>query len=483
MPVLLIIVPLLAMLALNLPWMRLMNRLALWVGLGLCLVQAFLVLLGSASFWKAPSPWFSRLLLFEPSVDYLSLVMFLAIALVGAAALMVCRYSIRTTDNAADYGNRRFLAVNLVILAMAGMNGVVLASDLFSLYVFLEITAVASYILIAFEKGRDAFEGAFKYLIMSAVATALILSAIALLLLTAGDLAYANIKLAIKAAPHSGIVLTAIAMLLVGLFIKGGLIPFHGWLPDAYSSAPAGVSVLLAGIVTKTTGVYTLLRIVISVFGGVNHSLENLLLFVGTASMLVGALAALGQSDFKRMLAFSSISQVGYMILGVGTGAVIGIAGSIFHLFNHAIFKSLLFVNAAAVEQQSGTRNMNRMGGFAEKMPLTGCTSAIAFLSTAGIPPLAGFWSKLIIVVALWLTGHYVYASLAILASLLTLAYFLSMQRRVFFGKLAAEFESLKEANAWILIPACALALITIGVGICVPWLFNTFLLPIGSLL
>jgi len=269
---------------------------------------------------------------------------------------------------------------------------------------------------------------------------------------------------------------------VVGLFIKGGLIPFHGWLPDAYSSAPAAVSVLLAGIVTKTTGIYTLIRIVISIIG-FNASLQTLLLFVGTASMLVGALAALGQSDFKRMLAYSSISQVGYMVLGLGTGTVLGIAGSVFHLFNHAIFKSLLFVNAATVEQQAGTRNMNRLGGLAEKMPVTGCTSVIGFLSTAGIPPLAGFWSKLFIIVALWQTGHIVYAFLAILASLLTLAYFLSMQRRVFFGKLAAGFESLKEGNAWVLIPACVLALITIGLGIGIPWLFETFLLPIRSLL
>ncbi|MDD5677495.1 MAG: proton-conducting transporter membrane subunit [Kiritimatiellae bacterium] len=485
MPVLLIIVPLLALLVLNLPWMRLMNRLALWVGLILCLIQFFLVLHSPSFFWEAPPLWLGRLFLFAPSLDYLSLVMFLAIAIVGASALLVCRYSIHDLLEPVKPGacsHKRFLVINLLILALTGMNGVVLANDLFSLYVFLEITAVASYILIVAEKGRDAFEGAFKYLVMSAVATALILAAIALLMLTAGDLSYANIKLAMSASSDSHIVLAAVAMLVVGLFIKGGLIPFHGWLPDAYSAAPAAVSVLLAGIVTKTTGVYTLIRIVLSVIG-FSDTLENLLLLIGAASMLVGALAALGQSDFKRMLAYSSISQVGYMVLGLGAGTILGLAGSIFHLFNHAIFKSLLFVNAAAVEQQTGTRDMNRMGGIAEKMPVTGCTSIIAFLSTAGIPPLAGFWSKLIIIVALWQSGHIAYAVLAILASLLTLAYFLSMQRRVFFGKLAAGFENLKEANVWILIPACVLAAITIGVGIGIPWLFETFLLPIRSLL
>ncbi|MFH1477615.1 MAG: proton-conducting transporter membrane subunit [Verrucomicrobiota bacterium] len=485
MPMLLIIVPLLAVLALNLPWMRLMNRLAIWVGLGLCLAQAGLVIFNPAFFHNIPSLWLGRLLLFESTVDHLALVMFLAIAIVGAGALMVCRHAVFATAESALSGvcvNNRFLVINLVILALTGMNGVVLANDLFSLYVFLEITAVASYILIAVEKGRDAFEGAFKYLIMSAVATALILAAIALLMLTAGSLSFAHIKPAMDASPHGRVVLAAIALLAAGLFIKGGLIPFHGWLPDTYSAAPAPVSILLAGIVTKTTGVYTLIRVVISVIG-FNASLQTLFLLIGVVSMLVGVLAALGQSDFKRMLAYSSISQVGYIVLGLGAGTNLGIAGAILHLFNHAIFKSLLFINAAAVEQQTGTRNMNRLGGLAEKMPVTGFTAIIGFLSTAGIPPLAGFWSKLIIIVALWQTGHIVYAVAAILASLLTLAYLLSMQRRVFFGKLAAGYENLREANAWILIPACVLALITIGVGIGIPWLFETFLLPIRSLL
>ncbi|MBU4198902.1 MAG: NADH-quinone oxidoreductase subunit L [Verrucomicrobia bacterium] len=475
MPALLILIPLLAILALNLPWKSLMNRLAFWVGLALCLVQTGLALQPQSRFWHSPSLWLGNLLLFEPSVDHLSLVMFLAIGIVGAVTLFVCRYSTACAGN-------RFMVINVLILALTGMNGVVLANDLFSLYVFLEITAVASYILIAFEKGRDAFEGAFKYLILSAVATVMILAALALLMLTAGDLSFAAIQAAIASSPHSRVVLAAIALLMVGLFIKGGLVPFHGWLPDAYSAAPAAASVLLAGIVTKTTGIYTLIRLVTSVIG-YNDTLQTLLLFVGAASMLIGALAALGQSDFKRMLAYSSISQVGYMVLGLGAGTVLGMVGAIFHLFNHAIFKSLLFVNAAAVEQQSGTRDMNRMGGLAEKMPVTGWTSVVAFLSTAGIPPLAGFWSKLIIIVALWEAGYTTYAALAVLASLLTLAYFLSMQRRVFFGKLAAGFESLKEGNLWILVPACVLALITIGIGVGIPWLFETFMLPIRSLL
>ena len=158
-------------------------------------------------------------------------------------------------------------------------------------------------------------------------------------------------------------------------------------------------------------------------------------------------------------------------------------AGAMLHFFNHSIFKTLLFVNAVSLEKQTGSRDINQMGGLAQKMPVTSATSTIAFLSTAGIPPFSGFWSKLLIVLAVWQAGHYWLAAVAVLASLLTLAYFLSLTRRVFFGKLAAGFDELREASAWALIPALLLAAITIGLGIAMPWLFESFLLPIGTIL
>jgi multicomponent Na+:H+ antiporter subunit D len=207
------------------------------------------------------------------------------------------------------------------------------------------------------------------------------------------------------------------------------------------------------------------------------------LLVVGLLSILVGAVVALAQKDFKRMLAYSSISQVGYIILGVGAGSALGFAGAVFHIFNHAVFKSLLFVNSAAVEQQTGTRDMDQLGGISAKMPITGFTSVLAMLSTAGIPPLSGFWSKLLIILAVWKAGHEGYAAAAILASLLTLAYFLSMQRRVFFGKPSAACNDLKEAGAFAVLPALMLAAITVGLGLAAPWLFDTFLVPVGSIL
>lgn len=486
---LLILIPLLVILLLNVFPRKMTNALALWLGLAWCLVQCAMAVLVEPSAWDSAQFGIHDLIGWLPIASSagndLARVMYLAIGIVGATALMVSGY---TTPERA----RNFLLVNLIMLAVAGMNGIVLARDLFSIYVYIEITAVASFVMIAFDRGIAAFEGAFKYIVLSAVATALILASIGLLLLVAGGVSFADVASAVEVGRNEGttqwLLVLSFVLFMVGLFIKSGLMPFHAWLPDAYTAAPAPVSILLAGIVTKTTGVYTLIQIVVNVFsmpmnGFVWPMQTQVLLIVGALSVVFAAFAALGQSDFKRMLAYSSISQVGYIILGLGIGTPLGIAGAIFHLFNHAIFKTLLFVNATAVEKETGTRDMNRMGGISNQMPVTGTTSVIAFLSTAGVPPLSGFWSKLMIIVALWKGGFPAVAIIAVLASLVTLAYFLSMQRRVFFGKTVEEFRNLHEASWWATLPAIVLALITIGLGFGFPWLFETFLVSVRSIL
>ena len=203
---------------------------------------------------------------------------------------------------------------------------------------------------------------------------------------------------------------------------------------------------------------------------------------VGALSIIVGALATFVQSDFKRMLAYSSVSQVGYIVLALGAGTKLAVAAAVFHLFNHAIFKSLLFVNAAAVEERLGSTDMDYMGGLASRMPLTGATSVIGLLSTAGIPPLSGFWSKFIIILALWTSGNRAYAVIALLASILTLGYFLSMQRRVFFGKVVHKgLEDVREASFAYVFPAIVLAAIAVGVGLFFPWILNWFILPVQN--
>jgi multicomponent Na+:H+ antiporter subunit D len=173
---------------------------------------------------------------------------------------------------------------------------------------------------------------------------------------------------------------------------------------------------------------------------------------------------------------------VGYIILGLGCGTYLGMVGAVLHLFNHCVFKSLLFVNSAALEQRTGTTDMNRMGGLGSLMPVTGTTSVIASLSMAGVPPFSGFWSKLIIVVALWQTGMHAYAAVAVMLSVVTLAYVLILQRKVFFGKVGYGMGDVREASWGLAVPAIVLAAITTGVGLLLPLLYGTFLLPSGIL-
>lgn len=469
----LILIPLLAVILFNLPVIARVRRAPLWFGVAFCLWQACLVFFGAEGLLTKTMPALPLLTGMNLQVTYLTLVMYFSIAIAVASALMVCWTTL-------EDDHKRFDVMNLILLALAGMNGIVAVSDLFTLYVFVEVVSIASFILIALHKNAEALEGSLKYIIMSAVATMMMISAIALFMMTLGSTGFLAIAQALHSQPVTPLTMLAIGLFLGGVLIKSGAVPFHGWLPDAYASAPAGVSVLLAGIVTKTTGIYTLLRIVTSVLG-FSASLQTLLLSIGAISIVVGALAALTQTDMKRMLAYSSISQMGYIIIGLGTGTTLGVAGAVFHLLNHAIFKTQLFVNAAAVEEQSGTRNMDMMGGFAAKMPITGATSVIGFLSMAGVPPLSGFWSKLIIIIALWLSGSHWLAVTALAASVLTLAYMLSLQRRVFFGKLTEGFEHLTEAAPGIIVPAAVLAGLSILCGVAFPFVLQRLILPIAA--
>jgi multicomponent Na+:H+ antiporter subunit D len=182
------------------------------------------------------------------------------------------------------------------------------------------------------------------------------------------------------------------------------------------------------------------------------------------------------------MLAYSSISQVGYIVLALGAATPLAFVGAVFHFFNHAIFKSLLFVNAASLEKRLGTTDMDKIGGMGSKMKVTSATSLIGLLSTAGIPPLSGFWSKLIIIIALFSAGRPVYAVIALLASALTLAYFLSLERKVFFGKVVASPAAETKASFGITFSEVLLAAITVAAGLGFAFILNTWLLPLKEI-
>jgi len=475
MPSLLILIPLFGIIILNAFSKKMSEAAAFWFAFAVFLAQILLSIFHHPVFWAGHLDSLTSFFNVSFSIDSLSFIMLLCIGIVSLASLLVARYTLFNEKE-------KFKFINLLIIVSIGMSGIVLAKDLFTMYVFLEVTAIASFVLIAFNKDAHALEGAFKYMILSSVATILMLLGIALFLLFSNSTSFEDLRSALSQYGTNPLAAFALGLFICGVFIKGGLVPFHGWLPDAYSSAPAAVSVLLAGVVTKAAGIYTIMRVVASVCG-FTDPIKSLLMLVGAISIVVGAFAALGQNDFKRMLAYSSISQVGYIVLGFGVGTELGVMGAVFHLFNHSIFKSLLFVNSASVESEIGTTDMNKMGGVASKMPVTGATSVIGFLSASGMPPLSGFWSKLIIIMALWQNGNYIYAAIAIFSSILTLAYLLIMQRKVFFGKLLHGLEGIKEARLGMVATSGILAVILIAFGLFFPFVFNALMVPLKGIL
>jgi len=371
----------------------------------------------------------------------------------------------------------------LFLLMMAGMNGVVVTGDMFNLFVFLEIASVASYALVAFGTERHELEAAFKYTVMSTVGTLFILLGIVFLYSYTSTLNMADMANVLAQKGMSNIVVMVSILFIVGFGLKAALVPFHAWLPDAHPSAPAPISAMLSGVLIKSLGIYTLCRVFYNVIG-INPSLSLVLMMLGTLSMVIGVFLAIGQWDFKRLLAYHSISQIGYVILGIGLGTPLGIIGGLFHLFNHSVFKALLFLDSGAVEYATGTRDLQKMGGLMTKMPITGTTTLVASMSIAGIPPFNGFWSKLIIIIAAVQANRLGYAFWAVLASILTLASFMKVMKYAFFGELRNKWSEVMEVPFFMKIAMVILALIcVVGGALFISNINDIFLKPASDVL
>ena len=403
-------------------------------------------------------------------LDGLSVLMLITISLVGfTATLFSIRYMEQYTSKLRYY--------SLFLLMMGGMNGVALSGDMFNIFVFLEIASVASYALVGFGCEHEELEASFKYLVLGSVASTLILLGVAVIYGSLGSLNMAHVSRLIVEQGMNKALYFSLTLLVMGFSLKAALVPFHAWLPDAHPSAPAPISAMLSGVLIKVLGVYALLRISFNVFG-MSPLLANILIWLGTISMVVGGLLALGQWDYKRLLAYSSISQVGYVVLAVGIGgavisrgdsmAVAGLAigGGLFHLINHAAFKSLLFLSSGAIVYSTGTRDLRKMGGLKDRMPLTSGAANIGAFSISGIPPFNGFWSKLVIIIAAVQARYYWLALTAVLISVITLAYYLKLQRHAFFGPASENNRDVREVPLSMCIPMVLLAVLCVGMGL-----------------
>ncbi|MBN1697749.1 MAG: hypothetical protein JW881_09560 [Spirochaetales bacterium] len=421
-------------------------------------------------------------------IDGFSTLMLIIINLVSFAA------TIFSISYMTQY-SAKYKYYSLFLLMVAGMNGVVLTGDMFNLFVFLEIASIASYALVAFGCEQEELEASFKYLVLGSIGSTLILLAVAFLYGIAGSLNMAAISTALSGIPGNLLTMFIAALFIVGFGIKAALVPFHPWLPDAHPSAPAPISAMLSGVLIKALGIYALTRVFFNVIG-VSPFFGIVLMILGVLSMTIGVFLAVGQWDFKRLLAYHSISQMGYVVLGIGLGAymiaeggpvlVSGFAllGGIFHLANHAVFKSLLFLCSGSVQYATGTRQLKEMGGLKEKMPVTRFATTVASLSIAGVPPFNGFFSKLVIVIATIMAALYnpvflVLTFFALLVSFVTLVSFLKVLRYTFLGMLKDTFRQIKESPAAMGIAMVFLAVFCIGMGILlVPQLREVLLDP-----
>jgi multicomponent Na+:H+ antiporter subunit D len=395
---------------------------------------------------------------------------------------------------------KRYTAGNyfyaLFCLMVGGMNGVVLSGDLFNIFVFLEISVISAYALVAFGVEKNELEASFKYQVLGGLASFLILFGIGFIYWKTKTLNIADIRQVFTSGYDQTYYLLVQILILTGFGLKAAIIPFHAWLPDAHSSAPSPISAMLSGVLIKAVGIYVIIRLFFNMFV-ISENMAILITTLGTVSMVIGVFLAIGQWDIKRLLAYHSISQMGYVVMSAGIGMILisrgakpeiaslAIAGGIYHLVNHAAFKGLLFLNAGAIEYTIGTRDLKEMGGLAKPMPATAATSFIASMSISGIPPFNGFFSKLIIIVAAVMAKFYLLAILAVIVSIITLASFLKFQRFAFFNKSNNDkYRYIREVPFPMIFSMVVLSIICLVLSLLViPEIRDTFLTPAINIL
>ena len=378
-------------------------------------------------------------------VDALSLFFGL---LVSCVVFIACVYSIQYMshdDNVPQY-------YTLFLMLAGGVMGLVLSGDLFNMFIMVEILTFAAVALTAFRNtANGALEAAFKYLVVGCIGSTCILAGTIMLYAQVHTLNLAQMASLIPGHLNTA-TKVAFALLFIGFSTKAFLVPFHPLAADAHGAAPASISVLISGVLTKS-GIYGLIRLSYFLFQSMAlGTMQFWLVFLGSVSMFVCVTMALAQHAFKRLLAFHSISQIGYVLASVGLCTAFGISAGLYHAMNHTLFKGLLFLAAGAVLHETGTTDLGKLGGLSRKMPHTTVLFLIGAFSISGIPPFNGFASKWMIYQATYQKavetgniGFLLVTICALVTSTLTLASFVKVTQSVFFGQLPKEYENVKE--------------------------------------
>jgi multicomponent Na+:H+ antiporter subunit D len=364
---------------------------------------------------------------------------------------------------------KHYLFYAVYLLCMTGLTGMTITGDIFNIFVFLEISSLSSYALISQGTSRHALTSALRYLVMGTIGGTFILLGIGMLYIVTGTLNIVDIATRLQAVGPNRTVLVALACIGVGTGIKLAMFPLHIWLPNAYTYAPAIVTAFLAATATKVA-YYMLVRFVFSVFGKElafdELSLDAVLLPLAVLAMFAGSLVAIFQDDIKRMLAYSSVAQIGYMVLGLSMASVPGLTGGIVHMFNHALMKSGLFMVMACVLLRIGSTRIDAMRGLSRTMPLTFGAFVVGGLSLIGVPGTVGFISKWYLVRGALEGGAWPLAVLILLSSLLALIYVWRVVEVAYFKAPPEEAGEIAEAPASLLVPTWLLIGATLVFGI-----------------
>lgn len=399
-------------------------------------------------------------------VDALSLFFGL---LVATAVLVSCIYSIQYMSH--DHNVREYYT--LFLMLSGGVMGLVLSGDIFNMFIMVEILTFAAVALTAFRNtAKGALEAAFKYLVVGSMGSTCILVGTIMLYAQVHTLNFAQLSALIPGNLNNATKL-AFALLFIGFGTKAFIVPFHPLAADAHGAAPASISVLISGVLTKS-GIYGIIRLTYFLFQSMGlGTVQFMLVFFGCMSMFICVTMALAQHDFKRLLAFHSISQIGYVLTAVGLCTALGISAGLYHAMNHTLFKGLLFLAAGAVLHQTGTTDLDRLGGLSRKMPWTTVLFLIGAFSISGIPPFNGFASKWMIYQATYEKavesgniGFLLVTIIALITSVLTLASFVKVSQSVFFGQLPKEYENVKEVSFGMRFAMCIFALLCVLTGL-----------------
>jgi NADH-quinone oxidoreductase subunit L len=413
-------------------------------------------------------PWLGMGIDFDLRLYHFS--SFILLALAGFLILITLYSTVKMKDAPRV---REFFAY--VFLTAAFANGAALANNFVPLVFFWEGLLVTLYGLITIGGRPTSGRTAVKALLISGFCDFCMILGIGLLWTVSGTLTMSEISMEPK-----GLAAVAFVLMMIGAAGKAGAMPFHTWIPDAAVDAPVTFMAFLPAAFEKLLGIYLLARISLDFFKiRPGSGLSLLLMIVGAVTIVLAVLMALVQKDFKRLLSYHAVSQVGYMILGIGTAVPFGIAGGLFHMINHAMYKCGLFLSAGSVEHRTGTTELKKLGGLRKDMPLTAFGFTVCALAISGVWPLNGFVSKEMVFHGALETGYTVFAIAAWVGAIFTFASFLKAGHSVFFGERTREVPAVKESQPAIVVPILVLAALCITFGVYNKLPLTLFIQPI----